>query len=135
MRTGGLRDDEDGECQGSNVANHFYCSRWATSSRAFKDADIIVEREFRTQSVHQGYIEPHTATVNWGPDGDITVWSSSQGHFNVRDQVALLSAGVPISSIKAIPMEIGGGFGGKTLVYLEPVAAILVQARPDTRSS
>ena len=83
--------------------------------------------------MHQGYIEPHTATVNWGPDGDITVWSSSQGHINVRDQVALV-CGVPISSIKAIPMEIGGGFGGKTLVYLEPVAAILSKRRP-TRSS
>ena len=122
MRTGGLRDDDDTEAS-TNVANHFLFEM-GDIEQGFKDADVIVEREFRTQSVHQGYIEPHSATVNWGPDGDITVWSSSQGHFNVRDQVALV-CGVPISSIKAIPMEIGGGFGGKTLVYLEPVAAIL----------
>ncbi len=122
MRTGGLRDDDDASA-GTNVANHFYFEM-GDIGQGFKDADIIVEREFRTQSVHQGYIEPHSATVDWGPDGDITVWSSSQGHFNVRDQVALV-CGVPVSHIKAIPMEIGGGFGGKTLVYLEPVAAIL----------
>ena len=122
MRTGGLRDDDDSGAS-TNVANHFLFEM-GDIEQGFKDADVIVEREFRTQSVHQGYIEPHTATVNWGPDGDITVWSSSQGHFNVRDQVALV-CGVPVSRIKAIPMEIGGGFGGKTLVYLEPVAAIL----------
>ena len=122
MRTGGLRDEDDSP-DSTNVANHFFFEMGDTD-QGFKDADIVVEREFRTQSVHQGYIEPHSATVNWGPDGDITVWSSSQGHFNVRDQVALV-CDVPISRIKAIPMEIGGGFGGKTLVYLEPVAAIL----------
>ena len=122
MRTGGLRDDGD-DSSGTNIANHFFFEM-GDIEQGFKDADVIVEREFRTQSVHQGYIEPHTATVDWGPDGDITVWSSSQGHFNVRDQVALIT-GVPISHIKAIPMEIGGGFGGKTLVYVEPVAAIL----------
>ncbi len=122
MRTGGLLGDDESS-SGTNVANHF-SFEMGDIEQGFKDADVVVEREFRTQSVHQGYIEPHTATVNWGPDGDITVWSSSQGHFNVRDQVALV-AGVPISRIKAIPMEIGGGFGGKTLVYLEPVAAIL----------
>ncbi len=122
MRTGGLRDDEDGSGS-SNVANHFHFEM-GDIKQGFREADVVVEREFRTQSVHQGYIEPHTATVSWGPDGEITVWSSSQGHFNVRDQVALV-CGVPISRIKAIPMEIGGGFGGKTLVYLEPVAAIL----------
>ena len=122
MRTGGLRDEDDASA-GTNIANHFFFEMGDTE-QGFKEADIVVEREFRTQSVHQGYIEPHTATVNWGPEGDITVWSSSQGHFNVRDQVALVN-GVPISRIKAIPMEIGGGFGGKTMVYLEPVAAIL----------
>ena len=132
MRTGGLRDDDDA-AESSNIANHFYFEM-GDIEQGFKDADIVVEREFRTQSVHQGYIEPHTATVNWGPDGDITVWSSSQGHFNVRDQVALV-CGVPISRIKAIPMEIGGGFGGKTLVYLEPVAAVLSpQDRPSRQA-
>ena len=72
MRTGGLREEDDSS-ESSNIANHFFFEM-GDIEQGFKDADIIVEREFRTQSVHQGYIEPHTATVNWGPDGDITVW-------------------------------------------------------------
>ena len=59
-------------------------------------------------------------------DDRITIWGSSQGHFNVRDQTANI-LGVPVSNIKVVPMEIGGGFGGKTLVYLEPVAAMLAK--------
>src|SRR5215475_5284811 len=62
----------------------------------------------------------------WNSDGSLTIWSSSQGHFTVRDQTARLM-NIPVSKVKAIPMEIGGGFGGKTLVYVEPVAAALAR--------
>ena len=122
VRSGGLRDEADGT-ESTNIANHFFFEM-GDIEQGFKDADVIVEREFRTSSVHQGYIEPHSATADWGPDGKLTIWCSSQGHFNVRDQVAS-TLGIDISSIKVVPMEIGGGFGGKTLVYLEPVAALL----------
>jgi len=122
VRPGGLRDEGDGT-KSTNIANHFFFEA-GDIEQGFKDADVIVEREFRTQSVHQGYIEPHSATADWGPDGNLTVWCSSQGHFNVRDQVAI-TLGIGVSDIKVVPMEIGGGFGGKTLVYLEPVAALL----------
>ena len=122
VRSGGLRDEGD-ETQSTNIANHFFFEM-GDIEQGFKDADVIVEREFRTSSVHQGYIEPHVATADWGPDGNLTIWCSSQGHFNVRDQVAS-TLGIDVSNIKVVPMEIGGGFGGKTLVYLEPVAALL----------
>ena len=92
--------------------------------KGFQDADVIVEHEYTTETVHQGYIEPHSATANWNPDGNLTIWCSSQGHFAVRDFTASI-LGIPVSDVKVIPMEIGGGFGGKTLVYLEPVAALL----------
>jgi xanthine dehydrogenase molybdenum-binding subunit len=69
---------------------------------------------------------PHTGTAQWNNDGTLTIWSSSQGHFNVRDQTARLLS-VPVSMVRAIPMEIGGGFGGKTIVYVEPVAAALAR--------
>lgn len=92
--------------------------------KGFQEADVIVEREYRTVATHQGYIEPHSATAVWAPDGTVTIWSSSQGHFMVRDETARI-LGIPVSKVKAIPMEIGGGFGGKTVVYLEPVAALL----------
>jgi len=90
----------------------------------FKDADVIVERSFKTQPVHQGYIEPHSCLVNVGKDGKTTIWSSSQGQFMVRAMCAYLT-GIDQSDIRAIPAEIGGGFGGKTIVYLEPVAMVL----------
>ena len=121
-RPGGLRSDDDNG-KSSNIANHFVFEL-GDLDRGFSEADVVVEREFRTQSVHQGYLEPHSATALWGEDGNLTVWSSSQGHFTVRDQTALL-LGIPVSKIRVIPMEIGGGFGGKTLVYLEPIASLL----------
>ena len=90
----------------------------------FRDADLVLEREFRTKSVHQGYIEPQNATAWWAPNGRLTIWCSSQGHFGIRDNTARI-LGVPVDQVKVVPMEIGGGFGGKLAVYLEPIAAIL----------
>jgi CO/xanthine dehydrogenase Mo-binding subunit len=91
----------------------------------FKSADIVIERSFKTAPVHQGYIEPHGCLVSV-VEGKATVWSSSQGQFMVRAMCAFLT-GLDQSHIRAIPAEIGGGFGGKTIVYLEPVALILAK--------
>ena len=91
----------------------------------FKQADVIVERSFKTEAVHQGYIEPHACLVSV-TDGKATIWSSSQGQFMVRAMSALLT-GMTQSDIRAIPAEIGGGFGGKTIVYLEPLALVLAR--------
>jgi CO/xanthine dehydrogenase Mo-binding subunit len=90
----------------------------------FAAADVVVERSFKTKPVHQGYIEPHACVVTVAQDGRATIWSSSQGHFMVRDMTAQLT-GMKLSDVRAIPAEIGGGFGGKTIVYLEPVALVL----------
>ena len=76
--------------------------------------------------MHQAYIEPHACVVSAAADGQVTIWSSSQGQFMVRAYCAKL-LGVDMANIRAIPAEIGGGFGGKTLVYLEPVALALSQ--------
>ncbi len=107
----------------TNVAKHFHFEK-GDVAKGFASAKVIVEREFDTATVHQGYIEPHNATVHWNADGHLTVWMSTQGSFSARQQTALL-VGVPISHVKVVPMEIGGGFGGKISVYLPPVAAIL----------
>ncbi len=90
----------------------------------FAEADLIVEREFRTSTVHQGYVEPQTATAAWSADGRLTVWCSSQGHFRIRDEVARV-LDMPVSRVTVVPMEIGGGFGGKLRAYVEPIAALL----------
>jgi CO/xanthine dehydrogenase Mo-binding subunit len=97
----------------------------------FAQADIIVEKSFSTRPIHQGYIETHACIVSTGQDGHTTIWSSSQGQFMVRAMCALLN-GLDQSQIRAIPAEIGGGFGGKTIVSLEPLALALsrMSARP-----
>lgn len=107
----------------SNIASHLQFQR-GDVAQGFADADVIVEREVTTSTVHQGYIEPHTSTASWAPDGKLTIWTSTQGSFSVRSQTAAI-VGMPESRIKVVPMEIGGGFGGKLNTYLAPVAAIL----------
>jgi CO/xanthine dehydrogenase Mo-binding subunit len=90
----------------------------------FKDADVIVEGSYTTQPVHQAYIEPHACMATYSPDGQVYIHSSSQGHFMIRAYTAKL-LGLNLSNIRVNPAEIGGGFGGKTLVYLEPLAVTL----------
>ncbi|MFH1568264.1 MAG: xanthine dehydrogenase family protein molybdopterin-binding subunit [Gemmatimonadota bacterium] len=107
----------------SNVASHNQ-QKMGDVGQGFAQADVVVEREFHTATVHQGYIEPHGTTVHWRADGTITVWVSTQGAFGIRSQLAEVLR-VPVSRIKVIPCEIGGGFGGKFPIYLEPAAAVL----------
>ena len=91
----------------------------------FAEAEVVDRaRATRRKPVHQAYIEPHACVVSVGPDGQCTIWSSSQGQFMVRAYTARI-VGADIANIRAIPAEIGGGFGGKTIVYLEPVAYVL----------
>ena len=107
----------------SNIAQHFQHKKGDTA-KGFAEADSIVEREYRAKTVHQGYIEPHNAVALWNNDGRLHVWCSTQGAFTVRDAMAQMME-MPVSQIRVTPMEIGGGFGGKIPVYLEPVAALL----------
>ena len=107
----------------SNVAEHFQHSKGDIEA-GFAEADVIIEREFVTGTVHQGYIEPHNVTAHFKADGQLTIWCSTQGAFWVRRDVAKVLQH-PESKIKVVPMEIGGGFGGKINVYIKPMAAIL----------
>ena len=106
-----------------NVASHQQIKR-GDLAQGFRDADVVVEREFTTAAVHQGYIEPPSSTALWHADGKITIWTSTQSTFNIRSSTAAI-LGVPESAVKVVPMEIGGGFGGKTVTYVDPIAAML----------
>jgi xanthine dehydrogenase molybdenum-binding subunit len=120
-----LRTEELGEKTDkvSNVAQHFQHVK-GDIVVGFADADVVVEREYNTVTVHQGYIEPHAATALWNNDGRLHIWCSTQGSFAARDALAGILA-IPVSQIRVTPMEIGGGFGGKIPVYVEPIAALL----------
>ncbi|MGD9616079.1 MAG: xanthine dehydrogenase family protein molybdopterin-binding subunit [Alphaproteobacteria bacterium] len=109
----------------SNISKKLEFSIGDTAA-GFAQADVIVEEEFKTAAVHQGYIEPHACCVRVDPDGQTEIWSSSQGHFVVRALTAKL-LNKPVGDVRCAPAEIGGGFGGKTVIYLEPVAALLSQ--------
>ena len=125
MRSGGWGDVENGHQ--TNIANQFEF-RMGDVEQGFKEAELVLEREYHTRPVHQGYIEPHSATAQWNADDSVTIWASSQGHFALRDHTSTI-LGLPVSRVKVIPMEIGGGFGGKGQggCYLEPVAAALAR--------
>ena len=120
-----MRTDEMGEKseKPSNIASHFQHKQGDTE-KGFAEADVVIEREYTTETVHQGYIEPHNATALYNPDGKLTIWCSTQGAFAVREQVAEILQ-MDVSKIKVVPMEIGGGFGGKINVYIKPIAAML----------
>jgi CO/xanthine dehydrogenase Mo-binding subunit len=122
-----LRTDEMGETgsEPSNVAQHFRHQRGDLEA-GFAAAKHIVEREYRTQTVHQGYIEPQSSTALYSSDGQITIYTSTQGAFSVRNQVAQLLR-LPVSRLRVIPTEIGGGFGGKINSYVDVPAVLLSQ--------
>ena len=107
----------------SNVASHFRHGK-GDIEKGFAEADLIVEHEYDTASVHQGYIEPHASTAHWNMDGQLNMWVTTQAPFMVRDGVADILRH-PVAKVKITPTEIGGGFGGKIPLYGEPVSAAL----------
>src|SRR5579875_1619233 len=119
-----LRDPESGD-QPTNIAGRVQFKRGDLEA-GFKAADFIVEREFTAATVHQGYIEPHNAVGIYNSDGNGTIYTSTQAPFDVR-RMSSLMLGMPLGKIRVVPAEIGGGFGGKTTIYLEPLALLLSQ--------
>jgi len=118
-----LRSKEEGPDKQTNVANHLQFKR-GDIDEGFKTADHIVEREFNTAMVHQGYVEPHNAVGVYSSDGHATIYCSSQGPFAIRSLTSQVLK-MPEGNIKVVPAEIGGGFGGKLTAYLEPLAVLL----------
>jgi CO/xanthine dehydrogenase Mo-binding subunit len=104
----------------SNVASRVDCAIGDVVA-GFAAADVVIEREFDTSPVHQAYIEPHACVASVSEDGQAELWTTTQGHYVARAHCARL-LGMDISKIRVTASEIGGGFGGKTVVYLEPVA-------------
>ena len=87
----------------------------------FAKADVIIEKTYKTEQTHQGYIEPHACLASVGPDGSGELWVTTQGHYTFRTVCSAL-LGMDIAKLKVTSSEIGGGFGGKTHVWMEPVA-------------
>ena len=122
LRTSGL--DQPGT-EPTNVAARNVIER-GDAAAALADAAVVVDGTFTTQAVHQGYIEPHAVAARVGEDGQAIVWCTTQGPFMVRESSAAVLGKDP-GAIRVIPSEIGGGFGGKTTIYLEPLSIKLAE--------
>ncbi len=104
----------------ANVTNAVRFQR-GDVEQGFASADVVIERTYRTPFVHQAYLEPHASVAVPRPDGGVTVYTTTQGQFYCRN-VTATTLGLPHELVTIVPMEVGGGFGGKT-VLLEPLVA------------
>jgi xanthine dehydrogenase molybdenum-binding subunit len=123
-------DDLGEDVTNTNMAEHIR-HEFGDVEGAMASAAHTIEREYNMEMVHQGYLEPHNATAVWDEEDRVKIWTSTQGSFNARTQIAGILQ-VDVSRIKVTPLEIGGGFGGKIPIYFEPIAALLSKksARP-----
>ncbi len=120
LRTKGIIGAED---KRTNVVERLELTM-GDVAKGFKQADVVIEREFRTRPIHQSYIEPQGCVANTTEDGQVEVWCCTQGQFVVRAQLAGLLK-MDVAKIRVTSSELGGGFGGKTTSYAEAVAVVL----------
>ena len=92
----------------------------------FKEADVIVEHEYDTKPMHQGYIEPQGCVATCTEDGQIELWCCTQAPWVFRDRLSNILK-IEAAKIRVQQSEMGGGFGGKTGFYGEPVAIQLAR--------
>jgi xanthine dehydrogenase molybdenum-binding subunit len=122
MREGAPRLHADAE---SNIAKN-PIFEFGDLEAGFAEADHIFEGTYKTQRVHTCYMEPRVCVVDSDADGRLTVYSSMQHMFGLREKLAYV-LNLPESMVNVVkPPYIGGGFGGKLDIgYIEPVAALL----------
>ena len=92
--------------------------------KGFAKADLIVEREYDSNPMHQGYIEPQGCIADYSEEGQIELWCCTQAPFVYRDRLSAILK-LDSSKINVQQSELGGGFGGKTGFYAEPIAILL----------
>src|SRR5919109_1141144 len=92
--------------------------------RGFAESDHIFENTFRTQLVHQGYIEPYAITVEVDKQGRLAIWVANQSVFKLR-KVLGEYLDMPVEMITIHPSNMGGSFGAKDYLTLAPAAYYL----------
>ena len=102
----------------------YHCKTRGDVQRGFELADVVIEQTYRVSTAHQAYLEPHGCVARFDHSGDLTVWTSIQGQFTARAALSEL-LDMPLSKVHVHTFEIGGAFGGKTALIMEPIAAAL----------
>jgi CO/xanthine dehydrogenase Mo-binding subunit len=124
--SGGVADEKEQEALSENVSDKTHY-KVGDVEAAWQEADVIVERTFKTSFVHQSYMEPQSIVVQPSPSGQqMTVWASSQGLFIARSGVADALT-LPERQIHVESVPIGGAFGGK-FGFIEPLGGAIAHA-------
>ncbi len=111
---------------GTNIAN-LSKVRKGDVEKAFEEAEWIIEREYTNPSVQHVPMETHVAIVQWGQNDNVHIWSSAQSPYTLRNLFAL-SFGLPHRNVRVEVPYVGGGFGGKAGIGIEPLVAVLSKA-------
>ncbi len=108
---------------GTNIANHTKL-RKGDVERGFAESEFIVEREYTNPSVQHVPMETHVAIVQWELGDVITIHSSAQSPFTVRN-LFCNTFKLPHRNVRVCVPYVGGGFGGKAGIGIEPLVALL----------
>jgi len=120
-----LAKSDAGPSKAVNVSQQARVQR-GDVAKGFAESDLVIENTYHVPMMHQGYLEPHAVLAEWDTNGLLTLWASTQGSFNTRSEVADVLE-IPENTIKVIPVECGGGFGGKIRALCEPITAVLAR--------
>ena len=108
---------------GTNIPN-LSKLRKGDADKGFSESAWIVEREYTNPSVQHVPMETHVAIVEWKTGDEVTIWSSAQSPFTVRN-LFCYTFKLPLNKVRVIVPNVGGGFGGKAGIHLEPLLACL----------
>ncbi|MBP7651792.1 xanthine dehydrogenase family protein molybdopterin-binding subunit [Candidatus Dependentiae bacterium] len=108
---------------GTNIANHTKL-RKGNVDKGFAESDYVFEREYTNPSVQHVPMETHVSIAQWQTGDRITIWTSAQSPFTVRN-LFCYSFGISHKNVRVIVPYVGGGFGGKAGIALEPLVACL----------
>jgi len=109
---------------GTNVCHRFRI-RHGDVEAGFAEADVVVERTYRTAGAQHAHMEPHACVARWDSDL-LELWTGTQTPFNVREDLARVF-GVAEDRIRLVSPPMGGAFGAKTFVRVEAIAAALAR--------
>jgi CO/xanthine dehydrogenase Mo-binding subunit len=114
--------EEDIQKTAANVCSHSR-QHYGDVEAGFANAHLVVEGEFRYPMCYAYAMEPYTAVAAWN-GGRLTVWSSAQHPYMVRDDLARCFS-LPLSAVRVVVPYVGGGYGSKSYTKIEPLAAAL----------
>ncbi|HUX38440.1 MAG TPA: molybdopterin cofactor-binding domain-containing protein, partial [Rectinemataceae bacterium] len=109
--------------KGTNVPN-LSKVRKGDVEKGFAESEWIVEREYTNPSVQHVPMETHVAIVQWKAGDEVDIWTSAQSPFTVRN-LFCYTFKLPLNKVRVVIPFVGGGFGGKAGIHLEPLVACL----------